>query len=223
MPAAALMGSYTTAVSSPGASSAHCSPRRRTYSSASSSGPWWRRHGAPMRTGGGTRLGDGHDGELHAEGVGPGRGHREAALGGRGPVDAGDEVVDAEWGITAPSSGSGWTTKGPTTTTGWPPRSMMSRAVEPIRVPAMRPRPCVDKQTRHESSAEARRWMAPATSVSTSTWMRGSSGIVPRARAASAADAAHLVTRRSDGDGVDGGAEADGERAGRGDRTVGEG
>ena len=42
-------------------------------------------------------LGDGHDGELHAEGVGPGRGDRQPALGGGGPVDAGDEMVDPEW------------------------------------------------------------------------------------------------------------------------------
>ena len=42
------------------------------------------------------RLGDGHDGELHAEGVGPGGGDRQTALGVGGAVDAGDEVVDAE-------------------------------------------------------------------------------------------------------------------------------
>ena len=62
---------------------------------------------------------------------------------------------------------------------------MMSRLLEPMNVPDTRPRPCVDRQIRQASRSEARRWTAAATSVSTSMWMRGSSGSVPRACAAS--------------------------------------
>ena len=75
------------------------------------------------------RLGDGHDGELHAEGVGPGRGDRQADArrsGSRRRRRRGGRRRAV--GIAASSSGSGWTTKGPATTTGWRPRSMMSRA-----------------------------------------------------------------------------------------------
>ena len=137
------------------------------------------------------RLGDGHQRELHAERVGPGGGDRQTELGRRacrrhrrrgGRRRAG--------GIAVSSSGSGWTTNGPATTTGPRPRSMMSRAVDPMT--RARRRVLARASTGRSGRSRARgrsAWTAAGdvgVDLDVDAWVVGS---VPRACAAFAADA----------------------------------
>ena len=162
----------------------------------------------------------------------------QAAATGRPSSESGVPSTQAtRWStpsgrVAVSSSGSGWTTKGPATTTG------SRRAVDDVA------RRGTDERAGDSSATVGRQAdqagvelversgaRPPATSVSTSTWMRGSSGSVPRACAASAADALQLEVGDHDGDRVDGGAEPRRERAGgrrarrrrRGSRRAGRG
>ena len=132
-------------------------------------------------------LGDGDDRQFHAEGVGPCCSNRRSTLGGVGSIDTCDEVVDFErwcrrlvFGIRVDDEGTGNDDR-------LTPTFDDVRAVDPINVP-WESVPTHGLTCRPGRRRVERRGGRPAraTSVSTLTWIRGSSGSVPSASAASA-------------------------------------
>ena len=104
--------------------------------------------------------------------------------------------------------------------TGSRPRSMMSRAVDPMSVPATLPRPWVDRQIRHESelrgsAVDCVRDVGVHLDVDARVVGFGAERL-----RCFGADAIQLEVGDRDGDGVDCGVEPCRERPGRGERTI---